>query len=171
MSDKVQTIIIGGGAAGLMAARELSRNGQSVVILEARDRIGGRIWPLSEKGFGYPAQGGAEYVHGPAKITMSLIAEAGLTYISTTQGESWNVRDNDLYPEDRPMPYLDLLHDQLKALDIDMPIATFLDQHFSEEKYTVLRDSIFRMVEGYDAADPQCISAFSLRSDWFRWCN
>jgi len=37
-------IIIGAGAAGLAAARELSGAGKSVAVLEARSRIGGRIW-------------------------------------------------------------------------------------------------------------------------------
>jgi monoamine oxidase len=41
-----QIIVIGAGAAGLMAARELGRAGKKVTILEARDRCGGRIHPL-----------------------------------------------------------------------------------------------------------------------------
>jgi monoamine oxidase len=45
-------IIIGAGAAGLMAARELARAGKRVTILEARDRYGGRIAPLSAAEFG-----------------------------------------------------------------------------------------------------------------------
>ena len=51
-------IIIGAGASGLMAAKELATAGKKVIILEARDRVGGRIWPLDQKQFDYPAQGG-----------------------------------------------------------------------------------------------------------------
>jgi monoamine oxidase len=62
-------IIIGAGAAGLMAARELARAGKRVTILEARDRCGGRIYPLPAADFGYPAEGGAEFIHGEARVT------------------------------------------------------------------------------------------------------
>jgi choline dehydrogenase-like flavoprotein len=59
-----RVLIIGAGAAGLMAARELARAGRKVAILEARNRCGGRIHPLPTAEFGYPAEGGAEFVHG-----------------------------------------------------------------------------------------------------------
>ena len=59
-------IVIGAGAAGLIAARELGRAGKKVTILEARDRCGGRIHPPPSAAFGYPTEGGAEFVHGEA---------------------------------------------------------------------------------------------------------
>src|ERR1700704_585086 len=71
-------VIIGAGAAGLMAARELGRAGRKVTVLEARDRCGGRIHPLPAAEFGYSAEGGAEFVHGEAPVTHSLLREAGL---------------------------------------------------------------------------------------------
>src|SRR3990167_2674868 len=89
--SKADVVIIGAGAAGLMAARELSKAGKKVLILEARDRIGGRIYPLPESEWGYGAQGGAELVHGEAPVTRNLAAEAGLTI--TPLGEWWSVRD------------------------------------------------------------------------------
>lgn len=72
-------VIVGAGAAGLMAARELAKAGKKIIILEARDRIGGRIYPLPESEFGYEAAGGAEFVHGDAPITKGLVKELGLT--------------------------------------------------------------------------------------------
>src|SRR6516162_3035447 len=57
-------IVVGGGAAGLMTARELGRAGKRVTIL--RDRWGGRIHPLPAAEFGCSAEGGAEFVHGEA---------------------------------------------------------------------------------------------------------
>lgn len=43
---KKEIIIIGAGASGLMTALELAIGGKETLILEARGRIGGRIWPL-----------------------------------------------------------------------------------------------------------------------------
>ena len=71
-------LIVGAGAAGLMSAHELARAGKRVTIVEARDRCGGRVYPLPIHEFGYRAEGGAEFVHGPARVTRSLMREAGL---------------------------------------------------------------------------------------------
>jgi phytoene dehydrogenase-like protein len=62
-------VVVGAGAAGLMTARELARAGKRVTILEARNRCGGRIYPLPVEEFGYKAEGGAEFVHGAAPVT------------------------------------------------------------------------------------------------------
>jgi monoamine oxidase len=80
-SSLTRFLIVGAGAAGLMNARELARAGKQVVILEARDRCGGRIYQLSAQEFGYPAEGGAEFVHGAAPVTRALMREAGLSLL------------------------------------------------------------------------------------------
>jgi len=158
-------IIIGAGAAGLMAARELSRNGKKVIILEARNRIGGRIFSLDEKDFGYPAEGGAEWVHGSAPITKALIKEAGLTLIPE-DGEIWSSRSGELAPHKSFIENNDQLRDKLESISTDISIFDFLQQNFDKEKDEDFINSILKMVEGYDAADPKKISTFVLRDEW-----
>src|ERR1700747_1076450 len=98
------SLIIGAGAAGLMTARELARAGKRVTVLEARDRCGGRIYPLPPGGFGYPAGGGPEFVHGAATVTRSLMREAGLL-LAPRGGTRWSVRTGALSPVDPSLPH------------------------------------------------------------------
>jgi len=69
-------IIIGGGAAGLMAAKLLSEAGKKNLLLEARDRLGGRIHCINS--LSLSAQGGAEFIHGNLQTTFDLLKEAGI---------------------------------------------------------------------------------------------
>ena len=59
--------MIGGGFAGLAAATELADRGIDVLVLEARDRVGGRVW--SER---VPAPGGASVLSSEARSSSSM---------------------------------------------------------------------------------------------------
>src|SRR5258708_28024959 len=69
-------LVVGAGAAGLAAAAELARAGRSVLVLEARDRIGGRCWTRRMAGVDGPVELGAEFLPGAAKITQLLMRQA-----------------------------------------------------------------------------------------------
>ena len=62
-ASKKRILVIGAGLAGLAAARELTRHGYQVQILEARERIGGRIW-TSQHWPDLPVDFGATWIHG-----------------------------------------------------------------------------------------------------------
>jgi monoamine oxidase len=158
-------IVIGAGAAGLMAARELGRAGKRVTILEARNRCGGRIHPLPAADFGYPAEGGAEFVHGEAPVTRDLLREAGLSLLPV-QGSRWSADRGAFSLNEGPDPHADRLHRVLTELKADLTVADFLKRHFADPEYGRLRHFIVRMVEGYDAADPARASTLALREEW-----
>jgi monoamine oxidase len=70
--------VLGAGLAGLAAARDLVAGGADVVVLEARDRVGGRVEQLSIDG-GRPVQLGGEVVGSVHTAYLALVDELGLT--------------------------------------------------------------------------------------------
>jgi monoamine oxidase len=158
-------VVVGAGAAGLMTARELVRAGERVTILEARDRCGGRIWPLPPKEFGYPAEGGPEFVHGAAPLTRALMREARLS-LQPRGGTRWSTRTGTLKPDESSTPHMGLFYRALAEVKADLPIAEFLEAHFGDRRYAELRRAVTRTVEGYDAADPWRFSTLALRDEW-----
>src|SRR6516225_7660864 len=158
-------VVVGAGAAGLMTARELARVGKRVTILEARARCGGRIYPLPTQEFGYPAEGGAEFVHGAAPLTRALMREAGLS-LSPRGGTRWSTRTGALLPNGSSLPHEGRFYRALAEVRVDLPIAEFLETNFADRRYDELRRSVTRTVEGYDAADPRLASTLALRDEW-----
>jgi monoamine oxidase len=158
-------VVVGAGAAGLMTARELARAGKRVTILEARARCGGRIYPLPVREFGYPAEGGAEFVHGAAPVTRALMREAGVSLLPRG-GTRWSTRTGALSSADSPVPHMGRFYRALAEVKADLPIAEFLDTHFADRQYDELRQSVTRTVEGYDAADPRRASTLAIRDEW-----
>src|ERR1700742_3109045 len=76
-------LVIGAGAAGLIAARQLAAAGFAVTLLEAAAVPGGRIFSFSIPGFAGFVEAGAEFVHGDLPITLQLAREAGILLIPT----------------------------------------------------------------------------------------
>lgn len=73
-AGKKRILVIGAGLAGLAAAREFSRHGHDVTILEGRDRIGGRLWTSSQWP-DLPVDLGASWIHGVDGNPLSKLAD------------------------------------------------------------------------------------------------
>ena len=157
-------IIIGAGAAGLMAAKDLSNNSVKVLILEGRNRIGGRIYTIHDEAFSMRIEAGAEFIHGKLNNTLHLLNDAGTDY-KLVGGHSWQLNEGKI-KQGEDFEYWDEMMKKLKALEKDEPIATFLNKHFNSDKYSVLRKTVLNFVEGYDAADTQKASAKALYKEW-----
>jgi len=159
-------LIIGAGAAGLMAAYELSGAGLPVTIVEATERPGGRILTLEDKGFSSPVEAGAEFVHGSLPVTLGLLKAAGISH-RPVEGEMMRVRRGEWIEEDL---FSDNSWEQLMQkmgeLSGDLPIGEFLDTYFADERYALLRSSVRGFAEGYDLADLHRASTLALYHEW-----
>jgi len=72
----LDVIVIGAGVAGLAAAREVERRGRRAIVLEARERIGGRVHTVRDRRWPVPVEAGAEFVHGRPPALLDLAREA-----------------------------------------------------------------------------------------------
>jgi monoamine oxidase len=156
-------LIIGAGAAGLIAAEEISSTGRTVAILEARNRIGGRIHSIQPKGFTIPIEAGAEFVHGDLELTLLKLKKAGADCYEL-DGELWQKEDELKKQEDFVEDYGEIIK-KLKELEKDISVSDFLEQHLKGEQFEEARFSLKNYVEGYYAADIHRASSFCLRNE------
>ena len=91
MPDTPDVIVIGGGFAGVTAARECALRGRAVLLLEARDRLGGRTWSAAWDG--HRIEYGGAWVHWHQPHTFSEITRAGLAVTMSGDAERahWHV--------------------------------------------------------------------------------
>ena len=154
-------IVVGAGASGLAAADELARAGRSVLMLEARERVGGRCWTRRMPGLEIPVELGAEFIHGEAPATHAYLRQAGIAAVDSTREQRFLEngrlrRANGFREAQRAVRHG-------PRLERDVSFQTFLArQRLSEKTRTFAR----LMVQGFDAADPRLVSARSIVEEW-----
>jgi monoamine oxidase len=94
---RADVVVIGAGAAGVFAMRELVRSGLTAICVEARNRIGGRIFTRRSLAR-HPIELGAEFVHGEGNLVHELSREYGLTLVPHV-GEAYSWVDGQLLPD------------------------------------------------------------------------
>ncbi|MES1164753.1 MAG: FAD-dependent oxidoreductase, partial [Verrucomicrobiota bacterium] len=159
-TDEADVVVIGGGVAGLEAARRLLQAGLSVIVLEARPRIGGRIDTHRPDGWPGPIEGGAEFVHGRPRGLVAALDGGGVNLVELSPrhvlarrgrirpvGTAWR----------RAMSFMDQLPDEdVSFADVMRrpAIARALDRD--------ARGFLQSFVEGFNAADARRISVRGL---------
>ncbi len=78
MNESFDVIVVGAGIAGLEAARSLSSRKINVLVVEARKRVGGRIYTWHDKHSPIPIELGAEFVHGRPENTWQALTRANV---------------------------------------------------------------------------------------------
>jgi len=152
--------VVGAGAAGLAAASRLRDAGLDVVVLEARDRVGGRIWTEHPHGLGVPVELGAEFVHGATPELERIARTAGLRLVDIA-GRRWTTRRGRLVLLDNFWEQLDAV---MRKLDAHRePDRAFADAVARMQGLPAQRRKLaIQYVEGFHAADTHVISERAL---------
>jgi monoamine oxidase len=163
---RCDVVVLGAGAAGLAAARVLSNAGASAVVLEARNRIGGRILTREDVGLQVPMELGGEFVHGTAEVSFALMRAANTVAVDTG-GTSFAYEDGELRASEDPFEIVARVMERVRELRTDVSVDEFLrdlpgagPQLERERRYTRM------IVEGFDAADPRRASTRALAQEW-----
>lgn len=159
-------LVIGAGASGLMAARDLLTSGKEVLVLEAAGRLGGRIHTL-HAGFPFAVEAGAEFVHGDLPLTFELLNAAGIT-ATPTEGKFYRSYNGEWQKDNVRVKGWDQVMEKMGSLEADMAVAEFLDTYFGGEANERLRWAVRRFAEGYDLADINFASTKALYREWSR---
>ncbi len=142
-------IVLGGGAAGLSAARTAADAGSSVVVLEARAQPGGRMRTLAVPGVG-AVELGAEFVHGDAPITASLVRKARAGKVRL-RGRQWTAGPDGPEPAGREWAQLG---DVLAAVQLGDGDRTVADAIAAVDASDDAKSFTLGFLTGFDALDP-----------------
>jgi monoamine oxidase len=150
-------LVIGAGIAGLTTANILAEAGLRVAVLEARDRVGGRI--LTQRVADQAVELGAEFIHGHPPELWTVLKEAGLSAYERG-GHQFCFDDEHLHQcDDSFSRSFHLLEGLENFTGPDISFAAYLDRrHASPEE----RESILGYIEGFNAADRRDISILAL---------
>lgn len=159
--ESSDVVVLGAGAAGLSAAHELSKAGVSVTVLEARDRVGGRIHTLHDRGWPVPVELGAEFVHGRPAATWELLRAVPMAV--------YDVADTHWYYQNGRVEKKDFWSDIERVLGKlenlgprDVSFAEFMRTHARRASGTT-RAITTSFVEGFNATDRNLVSARFIR--------
>lgn len=155
-------IVVGAGAAGLSAASALRRAGKEILVLEARDRLGGRVLTSHVPSLPVPIEYGAEFVHGLAPATLNLARHFHVPAVELDGGH-WSLSDAGLEENADWEKVLTFLHGVREWAEAHPERdETFADYCTRVGCEPSLRTPVTAYVEGYHAADAAVIGVQSL---------
>jgi monoamine oxidase len=153
-------VVIGAGAAGLAAAATLRESGFDPLVVEARERVGGRIWTIRSTTCPVAMELGAEFIHGDAPEIDRIARDAGLRIVDVG-GRRWRGTRGRFAPVDDFWERLDRVM-RLLAEDraVDRSYADAVARHRAVAPTD--RALARQFVENFHAADPRLISERAL---------
>lgn len=158
-----EVVVVGAGVAGLAAARRLGEAGLTPLVLEARNRVGGRVYTDHS---GAPVELGAEFIHGEHAATWAVIREAGLRTEPWGEGRGYAVQGKQLLPD-----AANALHERVMRLYEAATHYTGEDRSAADvvaelaQNDTQALATIERWLAGMEAADITRLSALWLSEE------
>lgn len=152
-------VVLGAGAAGLAAAAALQRAGLRVTVLEARERLGGRVATVHDPVTDVPLELGAEFVHGEPESLRKLARRGRLSIRACNDSHalSWRGRFEEGEESFRFMEALP------SAKPPDRPVAEFLRERARAERWSADQVAMGRAyIAGFYAADPETASTLAI---------
>ena len=147
--NAADVLVLGAGIAGLAAAERLAAAGRRVLVLEARDRLGGRIHTVDDPGLQHPVELGAEFVHGRPAELVELIHAAGLHQQGFPERQ---VRAPGRRASRNADPRVELARMLAAEPHVDRPMADLLRDRVADVDRATI-GSLQGYLEGFHAAD------------------
>ncbi|RYZ18515.1 MAG: FAD-dependent oxidoreductase [Chitinophagaceae bacterium] len=161
MPDSYDVLILGAGAAGLMAAWELAEAGKRVALVEARDRVGGRVLTVQDGG---ARELGAEFIHGEGTLSKELLRRSG-NGSAPSGGKIYRQHDGRLEATWTFIDREDKLLERLKEVSVDLPLAQFFARYLKGTQWNDTKEQVRRYAEGYYAASTDAASTMAFRRE------
>src|ERR1044071_8042545 len=159
MQRESDILIVGAGAAGIAAARELSTAGLNVIIFEARNRIGGRISTHFDS---WPIELGAEFVHGKAPETLA-VAERAKLKLQSIPNLHWQLQNGILTKSGEFWSKVEAVMKSMSSYrGADQSFTEFLNQYKRANPIEDIEAIATHYVEGFHAAHADQISVYGL---------
>jgi len=162
--DAKSVLVVGAGMAGLSAARSLADAGWPVRVIEARNRIGGRVY--TNRDWGFPLEMGASWIHGTTDNPLVPLAHQAQSQLVPTDYYGWAKLAVD--PQLRPLHYypktwrkfVDRARDQVDGGSLGAAVdAAATSEELSDSDRAQLAFYLADQIEDEYAADANQLSA------------
>lgn len=153
----MKCVIVGGGIAGLCAARDLAKRGWETVLVEPRARLGGRIFTVESKGIAVEL--GPEFIHGNPRETLDLVDKKEVLPLDEAQDVWWEGRRLEV-PE--LWDEIERFNKEIVDEQPDHPIQQDIDRFHAN---TLIKALVHNFFEGFNASDARRMSAGALKRE------